>query len=1148
MIRAWFRLELGLLLRGALWPLVAVAHLLVAAAVFGNRIEAGAAMWGALSEYLFAQHLVLMAPVQFALIAVLGSVALLREQSANMQDLIAALPGAAHARAHGKALAVLACAALWLLCALLGALLGLAIDRPGWPPRSAVVNIIGTFALIGIPNLLISTGLAFALLGKARNPDGMYVGFVLAIPLLWILPRVGDLVGGAVLARIVDPFGMFIIGDGRLLPPVAFGSNEVSPATSWTQLLDGPFWFPRFTCMLFAWVLYMLSCGGRQSFAATLKPSAAKRDVLRQIPERVEIEGSVSTQAPGLWAQSWEIARFDARSLVGTRTPAVLLCMGLLTFLLEVALNQDAYGWAIYMSPGHLARTLQSGFATVLNLVVVLIGALLLSREQRNRTRELQQALPLSGAARLLGKTLALSALAVVWQFAALASSMGLQFFVGTDVSLPIALQALALGLLQSVILAAWVATLGTLFTGLGGTLLGGIALIVANKLGSQTGLATWLAPLYLPVLPFSAFDGQDTQITHWSVRLAFTLALTLCALAFALLRTQRGMLPRQVWLGLLGCVGSGAASAVVLASAWTLGNQHPAPAREALVARERALVDSVCDKPQPHIAAVHMALDIRPDVGVATGHERISIVNDTGATLPVILLDVPEDVLSVDSRPGVRQVGAGLVAVDGPFQPGQTVELDLSIQIDRHWAPAGISGAVRALRSNGTVIFMASLLPAVGRGPERVTQEQRKEAGLPAKLECPGSKTRPMTTELEVTVPADYQVFSGGVRSPEIRSAAGVTHRFHQDSPQYPSAAILVGKWKTLRSDGPTEVILHVLPEHAANAKHMMQVARDAFNFYQKTYGPLPRPLRAINIVEIPAEYQFAQATPGGLIAVGESMGFTSDFDSTRSTTANFDQATDPIMHFVAHEIAHFWWGHALVAAPREGEKLLVEATAEYSALLYLRQDKKQFERALKEHAKNYNQSRHLFDEPEAPLSQQDRQPWIYYPRGSLVLMRLRQELGETRWQEALGGFWGRYGRPGAPMPTASDLEQALTESATPAQAELIHRLLDSTWTDVVVPVRAQASPTATGSWRVHVSLAPGSQSPVDRRVQFLVDLANIKAPIIVTGTVAAGSQSVDLMVTGQPIRLTRIAEPLRLEAGGEAALDIAINGSLPQ
>jgi len=124
------------------------------------------------------------------------------------------------------------------------------------------------------------------------------------------------------------------------------------------------------------------------------------------------------------------------------------------------------------------------------------------------------------------------------------------------------------------------------------------------------------------------------------------------------------------------------------------------------------------------------------------------------------------------------------------------------------------------------------------------------------------------------------------------------------------------------------------------------------------------------------------------------------------------------------------------------QGAEVLTETLSQYSALMVMkhRYGPDQIRQFLKYEVDYYLQGRRQESAEEHPLARVNKQPYIHYNKGSIVMYLIQDRLGEDRVNTVLRGLVDRYRFKPAPYARASDLVDGLLELArTPAERELI-------------------------------------------------------------------------------------------------------------
>lgn len=147
---------------------------------------------------------------------------------------------------------------------------------------------------------------------------------------------------------------------------------------------------------------------------------------------------------------------------------------------------------------------------------------------------------------------------------------------------------------------------------------------------------------------------------------------------------------------------------------------------------------------------------------------------------------------------------------------------------------------------------------------------------------------------------------------------------------------------------------------------------------------------------------------------------------------------------------MAHQWWGHQVGAANVQGSAIISETLSQYSALMVMEKkyghDKiRQF---LTYELDSYLRGRATESREEMPLMRAENQSYIHYRKGSVVMMSLKDKLGEQHVNHALRNFLQQFKYQSQPYPTTLDLLAALKENTTAEQQAFI----DSQFRDITI------------------------------------------------------------------------------------------------
>ncbi|RZJ81801.1 MAG: peptidase M1 [Flavobacterium sp.] len=183
----------------------------------------------------------------------------------------------------------------------------------------------------------------------------------------------------------------------------------------------------------------------------------------------------------------------------------------------------------------------------------------------------------------------------------------------------------------------------------------------------------------------------------------------------------------------------------------------------------------------------------------------------------------------------------------------------------------------------------------------------------------------------------------------------------------------------------------------HEYNLKRMMESMKMSLDYYSKNFSSYQ--YQQLRIVEFPRYRAFAQSLPG-IIPFSEALGFVMDIDDQKDV--------DMAFYVTAHEVAHQWWGLQLEAANVQGQNMILETLAQYSAMMVLKakySDKK-VQQFLKFQQDEYNEAQLKSSKKELPLALVENEEHIYYNKGAITMYQLQQQIGEANVNKALQNF----------------------------------------------------------------------------------------------------------------------------------------------
>lgn len=256
-------------------------------------------------------------------------------------------------------------------------------------------------------------------------------------------------------------------------------------------------------------------------------------------------------------------------------------------------------------------------------------------------------------------------------------------------------------------------------------------------------------------------------------------------------------------------------------------------------------------------------------------------------------------------------------------------------------------------------------------------------------------------TSTLHVTVPADWTVVSGGTRSETSNETSRTI--IHEQTRASKYIAFVVARLKPIASERQDDLSFEAYAQSRMkrDALRSLDALKSATRFFSDLFGPLP--YTPLNLAWIEAPTPGGHSPPGLLVLqlrpalMGRSL---SDDPATFYDIPGF---------FLAHELAHQWWGHG-VTPKSYRDRWVSEGFAQYSAALWTResQGEETFSRALRKMATWAKRMSsfgpvnlgtrvgHIQNNGQAHRA-------VVYDKGALVLDMVRRLLGDEAFARGL-------------------------------------------------------------------------------------------------------------------------------------------------
>jgi hypothetical protein len=766
--------------------------------------------------------------------------------------------------------------------------------------------------------------------------------------------------------------------------------------------------------------------------------------------------------------------RVEMRMVLTSPGTIVLTLFGIGNTAATLWLAQSTYGTTDHPTLAETIGGVRGGFAIITLMIAAFYGGELVWRERDRKLNELIDSTPVPSWVMTVPKILAIFAVLLVVNLAAMATGLFYQLVEGgREVGLAqylgwFLLPAAVDGLLIA-ILAVFVQVLSpNKYVGWGILFIWFVGGIFLSNMGYSNPLYTYDGT---PNVPLSDFVGAGV---FWKGAALFQLywlcfAIILAVIAHLLwprgtdlaVRRRIKRLPRLASGPALAIAGV-AAVAMVATGAYgyynikVLNHYQTKDEAEKFAADYERKYLKFEKLPQPAITHVDLDAQLYPDKRLLLTDGRYDLVNKTAApigeihvrkgseTVEWLKLEISGAHLAMDDP----KFGYRIYRFDKPLAPGAASTLTFRSRLWRRGFPA-FSPQTDVLE-NGTFVNNDSFAPIVGMDENNLLRDRakRRRQGLPpelrpAKLEDMSAVGRNyigsgwVTSKIRLTTDAGQTPIAPGARVLDVTHNGRRSATFVSTAPILNFFSIQSANYKVATEvhNGIRESVFYHAG-HDWNVLKMLRAMSVALDYYRSHYGPYQ--FNYARIIEFPGYNSFAQAF-AGTMPYSESIGFNAKTDNP--------EKIDFTTYVVAHEMSHQYWAHQVIGANMQGMTLTSETLAQYSALMVMKHlyGPDQIRRFLKYELDNYLRSRQGEAVEEVPLERVENQQYIHYRKGAVAMYLLQQRLGEEAVDRALSRFLAKWRFKGPPYPRSLDLiAEFRKEAKTPEQQQLITDLFE--------------------------------------------------------------------------------------------------------
>lgn len=529
---------------------------------------------------------------------------------------------------------------------------------------------------------------------------------------------------------------------------------------------------------------------------------------------------------------------------------------------------------------------------------------------------------------------------------------------------------------------------------------------------------------------------------------------------------------------------------------------------------------------PQPTVTAVKLAVDLQPHKPEAETRGVYTLTNLTGAPLYEVHVRFPRDTvicaLTMDGarvKQAYERFNYRIFALDTPMKPGETRKLAFTTTVGQRGFKN--RGGLTSVVDNGTFLNSTDIGPSIGMTRAMLLKDRAKrrkhhltpEDIRPPALGDPNAANYSYvdhlgwtTADITVTTDADQTPIAPGYKVSDVTQGGRRTAEFRSDTPILQFFSIQSAHYQERHAPYKgVDLAVYYEAQHAYNVDRMLTALKASLDYYQANFSPYQ--FRQARVVEFPDYAEFAQSF-AGTFPWSEGLGFIADYRDP--------EKIDMVTYVAAHEFAHQWWAHQIVGADEQGATSLSETLAQYSALRVMQRmyGPEHIRKFLKFELDSYLRARGGQAVEEEPLERvEPDQGYIHYRKGSLVMYRLADEIGEDKVNAALRSLLAKYAFKGAPYPTSLDLVAALRAQAPADKQQLITDLFEKITLYDVKTTAAKARRRPDGRWQVDLTVSArklyadgkGKETPAPMNEALWVGLFDAKP-----GSAAFGARNV--------------------------------------
>ncbi len=926
---------------------------------------------------------------------------------------------------------------------------------------------LSTYFYFSVPTLFVFSAIFYSVGQKFKSMMSVYLAAV-ALFILYIVS--GNFISEPeyrYIAALTDPFGLRTFSDiTRYWTPVERDNQVIN--------LEGVLLYNRLIWLGIS--VAILALFGKLASPLTLAPKPTPKKKKSKQVEVAPVNAKINYKSvtSGAWAKFKTRTLFEIKQIMFSPPFYILLIFSGFTIISSFFGNGPFYGTSEWALTKSMVTQIFGSFSLMMIVIITYYSGEVVWRERSSGMGDIVDSMPVFNMTFWLSKLIAVCLTLLSLFVIGMCVTITYQLIVGVN-DLELGQYFISLfffhapSMLMMVVLAFFLQVLSpNKFVGMLLFLGYFLASLSFYQLGLEHNLLNFAAS---PMMQYSDLNGYGwyLETQAWYLIYWGAMCVILSTISYAL--WQRGpqvaLKHRFKQMGYQMQTGgkvtlASAALVFVLSGSYiyyntTIVNEYYSSDEMMEIRTDyEKQFDQYVNDPVPVITRVNALVDITPSERTIVATAEITVKNKFDKPISRFLVNAPRfaetwgvqlpngSMQEVDSR-----LGSAWFVFEKPLKPGETLEGEITVT--RTVKGFKDKGFDVQLVKNGTFINNFELFPIFGVNTQGYLSDrhERRKRDLPPpkranKLEDEefhnqsffGKGNDFIDFETTISTELDQVAIAPGYLQKEWVEGDKRYFHYKMDSPMINFYSILSARLdvkKEVHKGINIEVYYH--PQHFMNVDVMIESTKDSIDYFTEAFGPYQH--KQMRIIEFPGYRSFAQSF-ANTVPYSENIGFTTDLRDPENI--------DPVYYVTAHELAHQWWAHQVGSADVQGSAILSESLSQYSAIMVManKYGESKLRKFLKYELDSYLRGRTRESLEEMPLMRAENQSYIHYRKGSVVMMAIKDRLGEERLNQALRSLLQEFKFKSDPYPTTLDLVASLNAVSNSEEQSFIKDLFE--------------------------------------------------------------------------------------------------------